>query len=64
MVKEIEDLEGVFFWLNHYVARAVIQNNSPCIKICKVTKVENGKIYLDGSKQPIRYPDRLLIIGE
>lgn len=34
------------------------------LQICKVTKIEDGKIYLDDSKVPIRYPKRLVIIEQ
>ena len=30
---------------------------------CTVTRVEGNKVYLDQSKQPLRYPDRVIIIG-
>lgn len=60
----IEDLDGKQFWVKCYVARPVIRGYSPYIEICQVTRIENGKIYLDNSKQPIQFPDRLLILGE
>ncbi len=60
----VKDMEGCQFWLKCYVARPVIHGNSPYIDICQVTKIEDNKIYLDGSKQPIQFPKRLLIIGD
>lgn len=44
------------------MARAVIWGNSPRLEICTVTKIDGGKLYLDGSKQAIRALDRLVII--
>ena len=60
----VKDMEGFEFWVDCLVARPVIKGNSPYIEICQVTRIEDDKIYLDGSKQPIQFPDRLLIVGE
>ena len=60
----LKDMDGCQFWVKCYVARAVISRNSPYIEICQVTRIDNNKIYLDNSKQPIQFPERLLIIGE
>lgn len=60
----VTDMEGFEFWVDCLVARPVIQGNSPRIEICAVTRIEENKIYLDGSKQPIQFPERLLIIGD
>jgi hypothetical protein len=38
--------------------------NSPKLDICEVTRIEDGKIYLNDSKQAIRFPDQLLIIEQ
>ena len=37
-------------------------SNSPWLEICTVTSIKNGKIYLDNSQQPIKYPARCLIV--
>lgn len=34
------------------------------LEICKVTRIEDGKLYLNNSKVPIRYPKRLVIIEQ
>ena len=60
----VKDMQGRQFWLNCYVARAVIRRNSPYIDVYPVTRIEDNKIYLDGSKQPIQFPERLLILGD
>jgi hypothetical protein len=31
------------------------------LEICTVTKIKDGKLYLDDSKQPMKFPDRLII---
>ena len=60
----VKDMQGLQFWLNCLVARPVIRGNSPYIVVYPVTRIEDNKIYLDGSTQPIRHPERLLIIGD
>jgi hypothetical protein len=56
------DLHGYTFTLGCKVARAVLYGKSPMIDICKVTKITDSKLYLDSSKVPIKFPERLLII--
>lgn len=46
------------------VARPTLWGKSPMIEICTVTKIKDGKMYLNDSKQAMRYPDRLLIIEQ
>jgi len=58
----ITDLRGFTFTVGCKVARAVIWGNSPRLEICTVTRIEDGKLYLDNSKQAIRALDRLVII--
>lgn len=57
-------MKGFAFNEGCKVARAVVYGKSPMIDICKVTKIADNKIYLDDSKQAIRFPDRLLIIEQ
>ena len=59
----MEDKLGFAFHVGCEVARAV-DYGSPSIDICTVTRIENGKLYLDNSKHSIRYPKRLLIIRQ
>ena len=56
------DLQGNSFQEGDKVARAAVNGSSGYIVLCKVTKIEAGKMYLDNSKQHIRYPNRLLIV--
>lgn len=49
--------------LNDKVVRAV-SNYPGEIEICTVTRIDNGKCYLDNSKVAINYPRRLLIVNE
>lgn len=58
----MKDMNGVEFTLGCKVARAVLWGKSPILNICRVTKIESGRIYLDDSKVAIRFPERLLIL--
>jgi hypothetical protein len=57
-------MKGFAFNVGCKVARAVLWGKSPKLDICEVTRIEDGKIYLNDSKQAIRFPDRLLIIEQ
>jgi hypothetical protein len=58
----MKDIQGFTFTVGCKVARAVIWGNSPRLEICTVTRIADGKLYLDNSKQAIRALDRLVII--
>ena len=60
----MKDMKGFAFNEGCKVARAVMWGKSPMLDICTVTKIKDGKIYLDDSKQAIRFPERLLIIEQ
>ena len=60
----MKDMKGFTFTEGCKVARAVLWGKSPVIEICTVTKIKEGKLYLDDSKQPMKIPDRLLIIEQ
>lgn len=60
----MKDMKGFAFNEGCKVARAVLWGKSPMLEICTVTKIKDGKMYLDDSKQPLRFPDRLLIIEQ
>lgn len=58
----MKDLLGFSFTLGCTVARPVLFGKSPVIEICKVTRLEGNKLYLDNSKVAMKIPSRLLII--
>jgi hypothetical protein len=58
------DMKGFAFHVGCTVARAELWGKSPMITINVVTKIKDGKIYLEHSRQPIKFPDRLLIIEQ
>lgn len=60
----MKDMKGFAFNVGCTVARATMWGKSPRIELCEVTRIEDGKLYLDSSKQHIRYPERLLIIEQ
>ena len=60
----MKDMKGFAFTEGCTVIRATLYGKSPRLEECEVTRIEDGKIYLDDSKQPMRYPERLLIIEQ
>lgn len=60
----MKDMKGFAFNEGCVVARAVLWGKSPMIELCTVTQIKNGKLYLDDSKQPMKFPERLLIIEQ
>ena len=60
----MKDMKGYAFNEGCKVARATLWGKSPKLDICTVTKIKDGKLYLDDSKQAIRFPERLLIIEQ
>jgi hypothetical protein len=60
----MKDMKGYAFNVGCTVARAVMYGKSPMIDLCTVTRIENGKVYLDESKQPMKFPERLLIVEQ
>jgi hypothetical protein len=60
----MKDMKGFAFNEGCKVARAVLWGKSPMLDICTVTKIKDGKIYHDDSKQAMRFPERLLIIEQ
>jgi hypothetical protein len=60
----MKDMKGFSFHVGCKVARPVLYGKSPFIEICVVTRIENGKMYLNESKQAMKFPDRLLIVEQ
>ena len=55
----IKDIRGNVFHVGCEIVRAV---GDGYLSFHTVTRIENGRLYLDTSKIAIRYPNRLLII--
>lgn len=62
MSDRIDDMTGAQLRVGQQVAKAHARNNVSWIELQAVTRIENGKVYLDGSKWPLQCPERLLII--
>lgn len=61
----MKDKLGFAFSEGCKVARAVSRGRSSVdLEICTVTRIEDGKLYLDNSKVAIKFPNRLLIIDQ
>lgn len=60
----MKDMKGFAFTEGCKVIRATLWGKSPRLEECEVTRIEDGKLYLDNSKQAIRYPERLLIVEQ
>ena len=58
------DKLGKAFNVGDWVVRAMLLHDTPILTIEQVTRIENGKLYLENRTQPIRVFDRLLIINE
>lgn len=60
-----KDMRGIEFTIGDTVAKGVTLNQagSAGIDLCKVTRVDGDKIYLDDSKRPMRLPERLLVVN-
>lgn len=58
MSEEPNDMRGRPLRVGDRVVRA---SN---IEVVDVTRVDNGKVYLDGSPRAVNYPGRLLIVNE
>jgi hypothetical protein len=62
-----KDVRGKEFEVGQKVARAVslYQGGSAAVVVAIVTHVDPwpGGIYLDNSKRPMKFPERLAIIG-
>lgn len=62
MATSLKDLRGISYVVGDYVAKADISGRSANLRVSKVTRIENGSMYLDDSKVAIRYPGRMLIV--
>lgn len=59
----LKDMRGEVFQVGDEVAKAVSGGRAVNLSICVVTRIEDGKMYLNGSHVAVHYPGRLLIVG-
>lgn len=64
MATDLVDMQGRSFAIGDKCAKAATSGRAVNLNICTVTRIENGKLYLDNSKVAINYPGRLLIVTE
>lgn len=64
MSEKLMDMYGRELIVGDKVAKAATSGRAVNISICEVTRIENGKLYLDNSKVPVVYPGRLLIVND
>lgn len=64
-MKQVRDGRGKAFAVGQLVAKAAkaYQVDGLRCVVATVTKVDDEKVYLDDSKQPLRFPERVLILG-
>ena len=59
-----KDVPGKEFRAGQNIARAMCPNRlSAYIEVQIITRVDGDKVYLDNSKRPMKFPERLAIIG-
>lgn len=64
MSEEPNDMRGRPLRVGDRVVRAYVSGRASNIEVVDVTRVDNGKVYLDGSPRAVNYPGRLLIVNE
>ena len=59
-----KDVRGKEFVVGQTVAKAakMLRVDGLYVAIAQVTRIDGEKVYLDNSKQPLRFPDRVAII--
>ena len=59
----LKDIFGNTFEVGDDVVRAMVLGRVPGLELGKITRIEDGKMYMNNSKVAIRYPGRLMIIN-
>lgn len=60
----LTDMRGRTYAVGDKVARARVSDRSGAVEIVEVTRIEDGKMYMGGSKVAVRFPNRMLIVNE
>lgn len=63
-LSEPVDLLGVPLAVGDKVARASTLGRSANLTICEITKIQDGKVYLDNSHVALHYPGMLLVVNK
>lgn len=56
------DMRGVAFKVGDRVAKAIKSGYAVNLELATVSRLDGGKVYLSGSKVPVRFPGRCLIV--
>jgi hypothetical protein len=59
---QTKSMNGVVFTLGQSVLRPLVHGRSAFIEQRTVTRIENGRLYLDNSKVAINCPERLWVL--
>lgn len=62
LASSLKDMRGQSFVVGDKVVKAYTSGRAVNLSICTVTRIEAGRMYLDGSKVAINFPGRLLIV--
>ena len=59
------DVRGKTFMPGQQAVRGFTLNRAGSVglEVVEITSVKDGKIYLNGSRVPIKFPERLAILG-
>ena len=60
----LKDIFGNEFKVGDDVVRAMVLGRVPGLELGKITRIEDGKMYMNNAKVAIRYPGRLMIINK
>ena len=58
----LKDMRGRIIQVGDDVAKAVSGGRAVNMSICRVTRIEDGKLYLNDSHVAVHYPGRLLVV--
>lgn len=64
MGTDLIDMRGTPFRVGQLVAKAVTFGRAVNIELREVTRIENGKMYLGGSKVAVRFPQRCVVVED
>lgn len=64
MSSDLVDMLGRSFNVGDIVARAISAGTKDTheIELRRITRIENGKLFMSNSSNPMKYPGRLLIV--
>ena len=59
------DVRGCIIQVGQQVVRGVTLNRAGSVglEVLEVTRIQDGRVYLNESNQPIKFPERLAVLG-